>query len=74
MNKSRSDKLKNKFKSDKLKKPKKIIFCKDCDCDFSIFGNEHVWSNPMHLKILDGPYKSSKEEAYALKSGNYVLS
>ena len=50
------------------------IFCKDCDCDFSIFGNEHVWSNPMHLKILDGPYKSSKEEAYALKSGNYVLS
>ena len=50
------------------------IFCKDCDCDFSIFGNEHVWSNPMHLKILDGPHKSSKEEAYALKSGNYVLS
>ena len=49
------------------------IFCDDCDCDFSIFGHEHVWSNPMYLKVIDGPHKSSKEEAYALKSGNYVL-
>ncbi len=49
------------------------IFCDDCDCDFSVFGHEHVWSNPMYLKVLDGPTKSSKSEAYALKSGNYVL-
>lgn len=49
------------------------IFCDDCDCDFSVFGHEHVWENPMYLKIIDGPYKSSKEEAYALKSGTYVL-
>ncbi len=50
------------------------IFCDDCDCDFSVFGHEHVWSNPMYLKVLMGPQKTSKEDAYALKSGNYVLS
>ena len=49
-----------------------MIFCADCDCDFSIFGNEHVTSNAMHLTVVIEPTKSSKEEAYMLKSGNYV--
>ena len=49
-----------------------MIFCADCDSDFSIFGKEHVDSNPRFLKIVSGPTKSTKEEAYILKSGNYV--
>ena len=49
-----------------------MIFCADCDCDFSIFGNEHVTSNPMHLTVVIGPTKSTKEAAYMLKSGNFV--
>ena len=48
------------------------IVCADCDMDFSIFGNEHVYSNPHHLNMIYGPEKSTKEMAYLLKSGNYV--
>lgn len=49
-----------------------MIFCADCDCDFSVFGNEHVWENQLHLTAISKTVKSSKEEAYLLKSGNYV--
>ena len=49
-----------------------MIFCADCDSDFSIFGLEHVTENPNRLTVVDGPIKSSKEVAYILKSGNYV--
>ena len=49
-----------------------MIFCSHCDCDFSIFGNEHVTSNPLHLTVLIPPTKSTKEAAYMLKSGNFV--
>ena len=49
-----------------------MIFCSHCDCDFSIFGNEHVTSNPMHLTVVIPPTKSTKEAAYMLKSGNFV--
>jgi hypothetical protein len=49
-----------------------MIFCADCDSDFSIFGQEHVTSNPRYLTIVSGPQLSSKEVAYILKSGNYV--
>ena len=48
------------------------IVCADCDMDFSIFGNEHWYSNQHHLKIIYGPVKSSKEAAYQLKSGTFV--
>jgi hypothetical protein len=49
-----------------------MIFCADCDSDFSVFGNEHVKSKARHLTIVSGPQKSSKEVAYILKSGYYV--
>ena len=49
-----------------------MIFCADCDCDFSIFGLEHDTSTLRQLTLVSGPVKSSKEVAYILKSGNYV--
>ena len=49
-----------------------MIFCADCDCDFSIFGQEHIVGSDLHLTVVHGPEKSSKEVAYILKSGNYV--
>jgi hypothetical protein len=49
-----------------------MIFCDDCDSDFSIFGKEHVIDNPRYLTKVTDPVKSSKEVAYILKSGNYV--
>ena len=44
------------------------IFCKKCDADFSIFGNNH---NSAHkdLKVYKKAVKSSKSEAYTLKKG-----
>lgn len=51
-----------------------MIFCADCDSDFSVFGNEHVWEDQMHLTIVYPTVSSSKVEAYALKSGSYVYS
>lgn len=49
-----------------------MIFCADCDSDFSVFGQEHVYSNPNYLTTVYGPVKASKELAYIVKSGNYV--
>lgn len=49
-----------------------MIFCADCDADFSVFGLEHIYSNPKKLTLISGPVASSKEIAYILKSGNYV--
>ena len=50
-----------------------MIFCSHCDCDFSIFGLEHVTNNhPYKLTVVSAPEPSSKELAYVLKSGNYV--
>lgn len=49
-----------------------MIFCKHCDADFSIFGLEHIYSNPKKLTVVYGPVKASKELAYQLKSGNFV--
>ncbi len=48
-----------------------MIFCDHCDADFSIFGLEHIYSNPKKLTVVYGPVKSSKEAAYLLKSGTY---
>ena len=49
-----------------------MIFCKNCDADFSVFGLEHIYSNPKKLTYVYGPVKSSKDAAYKLKSGTYV--
>ena len=44
------------------------IFCKKCDADWSIFGNNHN-SSHKDLKIYKKPVKSTKSEAYTLKKG-----
>lgn len=47
------------------------IFCKKCDADYSVFGNNH---NTAHkdLKVYKKPVKSSKSEAYKLKKGQML--
>ena len=47
------------------------IFCANCDCDWSVFGNEHV-SGGKSLKIVSGPVSSSKDAAYELKNGEMI--
>lgn len=47
------------------------IFCANCDADWSVFGNEHVYSGKS-LKIITGPTLSSKNTAYMLKNGEVI--
>lgn len=44
------------------------IFCKKCDADWSVFGNNHN-SSHKDLKVYKKPVKSTKSEAYTLKKG-----
>ena len=47
------------------------IFCADCDCDWSIFGQNRGDSGGDLTPVSD-PIHSTKADAYTLKSGNYV--
>ena len=48
-----------------------LILCAHCDCDWSIFGHDH--SGIYDLTCLMSPVKTTKDDAYALLEGNYVL-
>ena len=50
-----------------------IIICKDCDSDWSIFGHNHGGGGG-DLTVISGPVKTTKQDAYDLLEGNYVLS
>ena len=47
-----------------------IILCADCDCDWSVFGNNHG-DGMKSLTIVTPTVHSTKEEAYKLKNGQY---
>ena len=49
------------------------IFCAGCDADWSIFGNEHVYSGNS-LTVLTESVLSSKDAAYMLKNGTMIYS
>lgn len=50
------------------------IFCADCDADWSVFGNEHVYGGGNTLKIVSESALSSKAAAYMLKNGEMIYS
>jgi hypothetical protein len=49
------------------------IFCACCDADWSVFGNEHVYSGN-GLTAISQSVLSSKDAAYALKNGEMIYS
>lgn len=50
-----------------------IIVCAKCDSDWSVFGHNHGGSGG-DLTVVTPTHSCSKNEAYALKNGNYVAS
>lgn len=48
------------------------IFCADCDADWSVFGNEHVYGGGNTLTIISESVLSSKDAAYMLKNGEMI--
>lgn len=50
-----------------------IIVCADCDSDWSVFGHNHGGSGG-DLTVITATKSCTKEDAYTLKSGNYVAS
>ena len=47
------------------------IFCADCDADWSVFGNEHIY-NGTTLTVISESVLSSKDAAYMLKNGEMI--
>ena len=47
------------------------IFCANCDADWSIFGNEHVYDGTT-LNVISESVLSSKAAAYMLKNGEMI--
>ena len=50
-----------------------IIVCANCDCDWSVFGHIHGGSVG-DLTVVTPTKSCTKEDAYTLKSGKYVVS
>ena len=50
------------------------IFCADCDADWSVFGNEHVYGGGTKLKVVSAPISTTKDIAYMLKNGEMIYS
>ena len=48
------------------------IFCANCDADWSVFGNEHVYNSPNNLKVISDPILTTKDMAYMLKNGEMI--
>ena len=46
------------------------IFCKSCDADYSVQGNEHISGSNYKLKKVSSTTASSKAEAQKLRAGN----
>ena len=50
------------------------IFCANCDADWSVFGNEHVYGGGTKLKAVSTPSLTTKNVAYMLKNGEMIYS
>lgn len=50
------------------------IFCANCDADWSVFGNEHVYGGGTKLKAVSTPSLTTKDVAYMLKNGEMIYS
>ena len=50
------------------------IFCANCDADWSVFGNEHVYGGGTKLKAVSTPSSTTKNIAYMLKNGEMIYS
>lgn len=50
------------------------IFCANCDADWSVFGNEHVYGSGTTLNVISESVLSTKDAAYALKNGEMIYS
>lgn len=50
------------------------IFCADCDADWSVFGNEHVYGGGTKLKAVSTSIPTTKDIAYMLKNGEMIYS
>ena len=50
------------------------IFCANCDADWSVFGNEHVYGGGTTLKVVSASVLTTKDVAYMLKNGEMIYS